>query len=321
MEIHHATQDGCVIATFTGSINLFSVSAVQRTLLKDLAEQPYGLICDLSGVEHLDPVCLAVFATVVNHPASRWPATGFALCCAHPQVAELLGRLRVPDFLPVYASVDEALDAVFARPPYLRDELLLAPTPTAPAAARAFVRRVCRYCRYWELALPDNTLEERAVLVADELVTNAVVHARTELRLRLELRGDLLHLAVRDGSPRLLRLVSVPDPEAEGGPGVVAGRAAGGRLGGQPPSRRREGRLVHPQDLIATTRYGQLSRTSANHRSEAPARLRNRCVRDGSGSTGKRCAARPFPGRSRASGAKGRVLTARPQPGTHTTSW
>ena len=217
MEIQHATQDGCVIATFTGSIDLFSVSQVQRILAKDLAEQPYGLICDLSGVDHLDPVCATVFATVVNHPASRWPATSFALCGAQPQVADILGRLQVPDFLPVYASVDQALDAVAARPPYLRDELVLAPTPTAAAAARVFVRQVCRY---WELALPDSTVVRRAVLLADELVTNAVVHARTELRLRLELRGDRLHIAVRDGSPRLLRLVTVPDSQAEGGRGL-----------------------------------------------------------------------------------------------------
>jgi anti-sigma regulatory factor (Ser/Thr protein kinase)/anti-anti-sigma regulatory factor len=190
---------------------------VQRTLAKDLAEQPYGLICDLSGVDHLDPVCATVFATVVNHPASRWPTTGFALCGARPLVAEVLGRLQVSDFLPVYSNVDEALDVVVARPPYLREELVLAPTATAAAAARNFVRQVCRY---WELALPDATVVQRAVLLANELVTNAVVHARTELRVRLELRGDRLHVAVRDGSPRLLRLVAVPDPEALGGRGL-----------------------------------------------------------------------------------------------------
>jgi anti-anti-sigma factor len=216
MEIHHTTQDGCVVVSFIGSIDLVSVSAVQRTLLKDLSEQPYGLICDLSGVDHLDPVCATAFATVVNHPASRWPAMGFALCGAQPQVAELLSRLRVPDFLPVYASVDEALDAVLGRPPYLREELVLAPTPTAAAAARDFVRQVCRY---WELALPATTAVERAVLLADELVTNAVVHARTDLRLRLELRGDRLHIAVHDDNPRLLRLVA-PSVEAEGGHGL-----------------------------------------------------------------------------------------------------
>jgi hypothetical protein len=41
----------------------------------------------------------------------------------------------------------------------------------------------------------------------------------TDLRLRLELRGDWLHLAVRDASPRLLRVVA-SDPHAPGGRGL-----------------------------------------------------------------------------------------------------
>jgi anti-anti-sigma regulatory factor/anti-sigma regulatory factor (Ser/Thr protein kinase) len=217
MEIQHSIRDGCVIVAFSGSIDLFTVSRIQRTLVKDLSEQPYALICDLSGVQHLDPVCATIFSTVANHPSSRWPTTSFLLCGAQPPVAEILGRLRVvPHFLPLYATLEEALDAAIDRPPYLRDELLLAPTPTAAAAARGFVRDILGY---WQPALPDSAVLERAVLVANELVTNAVVHARTDLWLRLELRGDWLHIAVRDGSPRLLRLVTV-NSEAEGGRGL-----------------------------------------------------------------------------------------------------
>ena len=217
MEIQHSTTDGCQVVTLTGSIDLFSVPRIQRALVKDLSEEPFALICDLSGVDTLDPVCATVFATVANHPSSRWPATSFLLCGAQPSVAEVLGLLTVPHFLELYASLEDALDAAVARPPSLRDELVLAPIPTAAAAARAFVREVCQY---WQLTLPDNTLVDRAVLLASELVTNAVIHARTELRLRVELRGELLHLAVHDGSPRLLRLVPIPDPEAEGGRGL-----------------------------------------------------------------------------------------------------
>ena len=216
MEIQRSTRDGCVVVAFTGSIDLFSVSQIQRALLKDFSDQPFALICDLAGVDSLDPVCATVFSTVANHPASRWPDTSFLLCGAQPPVAEILDRLQVPHFLQMYASLQDALDAAVARPPYLRDELRLAPTPTAPAAARAFVREVCRY---WQLARPDATVMDRAMLVADELVTNAVVHSRTEMRLRLELRGDRLHIAVRDGGPGLLRLVA-PDPQAEGGRGL-----------------------------------------------------------------------------------------------------
>jgi anti-anti-sigma factor len=216
MEIQHSMRDGCVIVAFTGSIDLFTVSRIQRTLLKDLSGQPYALICDLSGVGHLDPVCAGVFASVANHPSSRWPTTSFLLCGAQPPVAAILGRLRMQQFLPLHASLEQALDAAVDRPPYLRDELLLAPTPTAAAAARLYVRDILGY---WQPALPDSAVLERAVLVANELVTNAVVHARTDLRLRLELRGDWLHIAVHDGSPRLLRSVTA-DPEAEGGRGL-----------------------------------------------------------------------------------------------------
>jgi anti-anti-sigma regulatory factor/anti-sigma regulatory factor (Ser/Thr protein kinase) len=217
MEIQHSTTDGCQVVALTGSIDLFSAPQIQRALVKDLSEQPYALICDLAGVDNLDPVCAAVFATVANHPSSRWPATSFLLCGAQPPVAEILGLLTVPHFLELYASLQDALDAAVTRPPYLQDELVLAPIPTAAAAARAFVREVCQY---WQLALPDNTLMDRAVLLASELVTNAIVHARTDLRLRVELRGDLLHLAVRDGNPWQLRPATIPDPEAEGGRGL-----------------------------------------------------------------------------------------------------
>ena len=217
MKIHHVTRHGCAVVHLTGGIDLSSAPQVQRALLKYLAEQPPGLICDLSGVHYLDPVCATVFATVVNHPSSRWPSTGFALSGAPPQVADILSRLQVPDFLPVHGTVDEAMDAVTSRPRYLRDELILAPIRTTPTVARAFVRQTCQY---WELALPGATVVDRAVLLANELVTNAVVHARTSLKLRLELRGDLLHIAVRDGNSRLLRLGTAPDPEATGGRGL-----------------------------------------------------------------------------------------------------
>jgi anti-anti-sigma regulatory factor/anti-sigma regulatory factor (Ser/Thr protein kinase) len=216
MQIDRTMRDGCTVVAFAGSINLFTAPQVQRVLLKDLAERPYAIVCELSGVDAIDPVCVTVFSTVANHPATDWPATAFLLCGARPAVARELGRLAVPHFLPMYDTLEEALDHVAARPPYLKDELRLAPTATAPAAARLYVRDVLQY---WRLALPGEDVIDRAELLADELVTNAVVHARTSLRLRIELRGDLLHIGVHDASPRLLRVVD-DDPESEAGRGL-----------------------------------------------------------------------------------------------------
>lgn len=216
MEIQHSTRHGCPVVAFSGAIDLTSVATVQRTLLKDLSEQPEALICDLAGVQHLDPMAAAVFSTVAKHPASRWPTTSFVLCGPRPQVAEALRRVRASQLVRVYATVEEAVEAARARPPALQDELRLAPLPAAARAARAFVREVCRA---WRLDAPDTTVVERAVLVANELVTNAVIHAHTDLWLRLELRADRLFIAVRDRGPKVPQPVP-PAPEAEGGRGL-----------------------------------------------------------------------------------------------------
>jgi anti-sigma regulatory factor (Ser/Thr protein kinase)/anti-anti-sigma regulatory factor len=216
MEIDRSMRDGCVVAALTGPINLFTVAWLQRRLLKELAERPYAIVCDLAGVEELDPVCATVFTTVANHPSSNWPATSFVLCRARPAVSEVLERLAAPRFLPLYDTIEEALDHVADRPPYLRDELVLSPTATAPAAARAYVRDVLDY---WRLALPGQDVIDRAELLADELVTNAVLHAQTPVGLRLKLHGDLLSIGVHDDSPRLLRPVA-HDPDAESGRGL-----------------------------------------------------------------------------------------------------
>jgi LuxR family transcriptional regulator, maltose regulon positive regulatory protein len=216
MQITHSTRDGCLVATLTGQITLSTAPQIQRALLNDLAEQPSAIVCDLGGVDALDPVCATVFATVAKHRASRLPVTSLLLCGARPAVAKVLGGLGVRHLLPLYDTLQEALDAAANRPRYGRHELRLAPTPAAPAAARRFVHETLRS---WRLGPPEGELGEQARLLADELVTNAVVHAHTDMRLRLELRRELLHIAVRDFDRRLPHLL--PDgPQAKGGRGL-----------------------------------------------------------------------------------------------------
>ena len=216
MQIERTWRDGCVVVALTGQLNLFTAPQVQLVLRKELGEQPLAVICDLAGVDVVDPVCGNLFSSVANHPSSRWPGTMFLLCGAQPAVAETLGRLRVPQFVRLCRDVEEALDRAFARPPYLVEQLRLAPMPTAQSSARWFVRDVCDY---WQPALPGEDVADQAGLLAGELVANAVVHARTEIDLRVELRGDRLHISVHDGSPRLLHLVPA-GRAGEGGHGL-----------------------------------------------------------------------------------------------------
>lgn len=77
----------------------------------------------------------------------------------------------------------------------LRAEVELPPDPASAAGARRFVREVLEA---WGVS----QLEEAAILLTSELITNALLHARTPMRLRLFRRDGLLRVEVGDDSGR-----------------------------------------------------------------------------------------------------------------------
>jgi anti-sigma regulatory factor (Ser/Thr protein kinase) len=94
------------------------------------------------------------------------------------------------------------------KPPLTRS-VHLAAEATAPRRARDFLAAACS-------AWHAEWLSATAGLALSELVSNAVLHAGTELDVELRFGGGWLRLSVRDGSPVLPRL----RPRA---PGAVGG--------------------------------------------------------------------------------------------------
>ena len=218
MRVEQSIRDGHLVLTLVGRLDLAAASLLQRTLLKRLAERPAAIVCDLSRVDGIDPLCAGIF-TAVRHPALGWPGTTLVLCRPGPQVAATLASLRGSRRPAVYDTLHEALARARERPPSLEEHIALAPVPRAASKARAFVRR---QCSSWELG----ELAETVILLANELVTNAIIHARTRLDLRLELRGRRLRIAVRDHGSRPVRLRAI-DEQAEHTRGlVIVDRAA-----------------------------------------------------------------------------------------------
>ncbi|MGQ0481659.1 MAG: hypothetical protein ACT4O0_11635 [Pseudonocardia sp.] len=87
-----------------------------------------------------------------------------------------------------------------------RAELDVPASTISAAQARRWITAVLAS---WDLAgapcgsgaVPPDTLAEDAVLIGSELVENLIRHARTEGRLRLELRPYGLLIAAQDGNP------------------------------------------------------------------------------------------------------------------------
>lgn len=100
-----------------------------------------------------------------------------------------------------------------ATPETMDDCLEFESNPEMVLAARRFVRE---RLRSWEA--PEHI--DAAALVASELVTNAVLHARTAITLRLELRDRTIRIEVYDENPRLPVVAPCP-PEATSGRGLA----------------------------------------------------------------------------------------------------
>ncbi len=178
---------------------------VYQTLRGCLAEHPAAIIIDLHGLRDLDAASATMWLAASRAANNLRPPPHLALSVPPTrQLASHLRRLGAIRFLPIYATLHQARLAVTDRLPLIHRLHLnrLRPAPHTPAAAADAVTVACTA---WQR--PDLTEPGRQIVT--ELVTNAVVHARTDLDLTMSLRGTHLHLAVHDGDRRLPHL---PDP-------------------------------------------------------------------------------------------------------------
>ena len=91
----------------------------------------------------------------------------------------------------------------------------LPPAGSSPSTARRIVESVVNAHRL------DNVLDE-ALLLVTELVTNAVVHAGTDIDVRVDAGDKRLRVEVIDRTPGLLHIDShLPSDQREGGRGLL----------------------------------------------------------------------------------------------------
>jgi hypothetical protein len=178
-----------LVVRATGLLDLHSGPVLQDVLLRAAAEQPRGLVCDLAEAGATREG-LAVLHVVADQVAD-WPSSPLALVASAPPLLDELERLGLRRRLPVVPTLAQAASALRITPRLLRATTVLAPTTDAPAAARAFTGAALTR---WQAP----SVVEGARWVVSELVTNAVVHARSDVTVRVSLTGRRVCLAVAD---------------------------------------------------------------------------------------------------------------------------
>lgn len=182
-------RPGYELVRLRGSLSLVTVPRARLILEKNLAEHG-RVVVDLAGLALLWRPAVEVFPTALAS-AGGWPLARMVLTGAGPDLAGALLLLRVTRTVPVVEDPVEAAARLVRRPDRIFRARDLPAHPAAPGAARAMVHEVCDE---WDVAAVD----EGAALIVTELVTNALVHARTSCRVTLTVDERGLRVGVRD---------------------------------------------------------------------------------------------------------------------------
>jgi anti-sigma regulatory factor (Ser/Thr protein kinase) len=181
------------VVTVSGTLTLDSYPDLRDGLLKIATDAPESLIADIRGLRVDDDVLTSVF-TVVAQRIGDWPGIPFALVSDRPEHLALLQGRAIDRFVAIHPDVDTA-ERDRNHPPRRRALQLLAASDAASSLARQFVTRICA-----EWDVPEH--RENALLIATELVENAIRHTDSAPVLRLEARRGVFTVSVGDGDPR-----------------------------------------------------------------------------------------------------------------------
>jgi anti-sigma regulatory factor (Ser/Thr protein kinase) len=199
-EVVAGAQEDVVL--LTGPVSMATVPVLRAAVAKALAARGRA-VADLSGLVLEWEPAATLFATALA-AAGGWPAARLALHGASPELRRALQRARVTESVPLAADRDAARALLDVRPARVSRHLDLPVDAGSPATARAFVAALCGD---WDLP----ATAAPAVQVVDELVSNAVVHARTACRVVVTLDPRGLRLGVRDfGPPAAVRARPAP---------------------------------------------------------------------------------------------------------------
>ena len=200
-----------------------AVADLDHAIQLALAEQPRGVVCDLSAVSgDADPRAVEALATAGRH-VRDWPGIPVALACPDRQLRERLAAHPLRGGLLVTESLFSAVSAVRAAPALAAvARLRLAPHPTAPRASRDFVTRtLLDWCLGRVIPF--------ATALVGELVASSTTKAGTYIDVSVVWDRGVLRLSVRDHGPALSDQRPCALAQQRRGRNVVAGlsRASG----------------------------------------------------------------------------------------------
>jgi hypothetical protein len=159
------------------------------------------IIVDASELSDDGGESAMTWQTLARFAAQRRAPISVMVCACPPQAAERLRASSTGRAVTTAETVDaaRAVLAGYLRWPQ-RHSMPLPPDPVVIFLGGRTVQELCL-----NFGLPG--LAPAARLIASELISNAVDHARTNLDVVMSVRGDVLHMGVYDRHPELPKIL------------------------------------------------------------------------------------------------------------------
>jgi hypothetical protein len=217
------------VLSVEGVLDSTTYLALRDTIIKAALAVPAAVIVDATRLAVPAPSAWAVFTSARWH-VGTWPEVTVMLVCRHAEGREAATRNGVARYVPVYATIEEAIAALSQQDAVRTRRRARADLPATSAGLNRARQMVQEWLTAWRL--PEFIPVAKVVVTA--LVENVLQHTDSTPNLRLEADGTTVTVAVEDFSHRAAGLREAPgDVNRPSGLNIVAAMS---RVWGNAPS-------------------------------------------------------------------------------------
>jgi anti-anti-sigma factor len=195
LDITSVEVDGASVLTVAGVLDSSTYAPLRNAIVKAAIDEPAAVVVDVSALSVPRESALAVFTSAHWH-VNEWRDVPLALVCSHAAGRETLRHNGITRYLPVHASLWQALDVPRASESRRRARAEL---PGLTTSVRRAQQLVAQWLDRWSMA----DFAPAAATIATVFVENAVDHSGGDTVLRVESDGRTVTVAVDDtgGTP------------------------------------------------------------------------------------------------------------------------
>ena len=187
------TRDSAVVLTPRGTLDSGTYRSLRDGIVDVALDEPRAVLVDVTDLDVPAESAWTVFTSARWH-ITRWPRVPIILVCAHSARRSAICRIGIDRYLPLYRTVEEAVD-------HLDEDALPRTRRRARAelpATSPSLQRGRELVTEWLTAWSRTDMIPIGKVVITTLVENVLQHTDSLPGIRIEYNGSTVTIAVTD---------------------------------------------------------------------------------------------------------------------------